>query len=84
MSEASTAIEGRNANIVFVRFGDNASTTACDDCPFRRCCTCAHWDCEARVCRACTALSQLMPATAADDWCGEWQPRPLKVAHATP
>lgn len=71
-------VEDRDDNVVFVSFNARPAARNCDDCPFRRCCTCAHWD---RDVRSCTlgARAGAAPVTDDDDWCGRWEPRGLEL-----
>lgn len=78
MASAMT-IERRDDNVVFVRFSARPPGGSCEDCPFRRCCTCAHWCRASQTCRAGREPAACGPATAPDDWCGVWERRPLEV-----
>ncbi len=71
-------IEHRDANVLFVSFGARPATATCATCPFRRCCTCAHWLEETRTCLL-GARDEAVPRTEENDWCGRWQPRELTL-----
>lgn len=71
-------IQGREDNVVFVTFGTKAPAERCAECPFRRCCSCAHWDKDTRTCLR-GANATLAPTTAEDDWCGRWEARALEL-----
>jgi hypothetical protein len=70
----------REANVVLVSFNARPPEVVCETCPFQRCCACANWDRDRRVCLA--RGTDGPPATAPEDWCGEWQPRPLQLVAA--
>jgi hypothetical protein len=72
-------VERRDANVLFVAFNERAPAESCAECPFRRCCTCAHWLAEARTCLLGARPDAPAPTTDADDWCGRWEPRSLRV-----
>jgi hypothetical protein len=72
-------VERRDANVLFVTFNARAPAETCAECPFRRCCTCAHWLPEQRACLLGARCDMPAPATDEDDWCGRWEPRQLRV-----
>lgn len=71
-------IERRDANVLFVSFGARPAAAQCEACPFRRCCSCAHWDKSTRTC-GLGARAAMAPTTDEDDWCGRWAARSLEL-----
>jgi hypothetical protein len=72
-------VEHRDANIIFVSFNARPPAATCATCPFRRCCSCAHWLPETRTCML-GAKPEAAPRTDEDDWCGRWEPRAISLA----
>lgn len=68
------SVAGRDGNVLYVSFNARPPASTCENCPFRRCCTCAHWERETQECVLGTHLDAGRPATAEDDWCGRWAP----------
>lgn len=68
-------VQRRDANVLYVSFNARSPAGNCDDCPFRRCCSCAHWVKETRTCLFGGRPPLSAPMTEEDDWCGRWEPR---------
>lgn len=71
-------VENRESNVVYVDFAARAPAASCATCPFRQCCTCAHWVSETRTCLL-GARDDAAPRTEAADWCGRWEAHSLEL-----